>query len=61
MSLGEEVYAMANDLPEAAEHDPIIGDFKSFLARDPRLAGFTGFQKGDSPGQPTCSTFGFRN
>ena len=46
----EEVYALADDLPEAAEHDPIIGDFKSFLARDPRLAGFTGFQKGDFTG-----------
>ena len=46
----EEVYALADDLPDAAEHDPIIGDFKSFLARDPRLAGFTGFQKGDFTG-----------
>jgi len=46
----EEIYALADSLPEAAEHDSILSDFKSFLARDPRLAGFTGFRQGDFDG-----------
>lgn len=48
----EEVYALANALPNEAEHDSVINDFKSFLARDPRLAGFTGFQQSDFSGPP---------
>lgn len=47
----EEVYTLADSLAEVAEHDPIISDFKSFLAHDPRLAGFTGFRQGDFAGR----------
>lgn len=46
----EEIYTLADSLPEAAEHDAILSDFKAFLARDPRLAGFTGFRQGDFDG-----------
>jgi hypothetical protein len=46
----EEIYTLADSLPEAAEHDAILSDFKSFLARHPRLAGFTGFRQGDFDG-----------
>lgn len=46
----EEIYTLADSLPEAAEHDAILSDFKSYLARDPRLAGFTGFRQGDFGG-----------
>jgi len=66
----EDIYALADSLPEAAEHDPIIGDFKSFLARDPRLVGFTAFRDGDFTGpgylldlrlQKLCETLVGRN
>ncbi len=40
----EEVYAIANSLPEEASYDPIMSDFKSFLERDSRLTGFTAFR-----------------
>lgn len=40
----EEVYTLANSLPEEASYDPIMSDFKSFLERDSRLTGFTGFR-----------------
>ena len=41
---------MRGSLPEAAEHDPMIGDSVSFLARDPRLVGLIAFHDGDFAG-----------
>jgi hypothetical protein len=44
----EDVCLLLEFLPEAARSDVIIGDFKDFMDRDPRLVGFTGFHRGDS-------------
>ena len=46
----EEIYQLCESLPEEAEHDPVLSDFKDFLARDARLVGFTGFRKEDFAG-----------
>jgi hypothetical protein len=43
----EEIYDLTRALPNEAEHDPIVSDFKEFLLRDPRLTGFTGFEARD--------------
>jgi hypothetical protein len=43
----QEIYDLTRALPNEAEHDPIISDFKEFLSRDSRLTGFTGFKEGD--------------
>jgi hypothetical protein len=43
----EDIYKLCESLPQAAEHDPVLSDFKEFLARDARLVGFTGFREED--------------
>ena len=43
----EQVYAIARSLPAEASHDPVMSDFRSFLERDARLTGFTGFRTED--------------
>jgi hypothetical protein len=43
----EDIYKLCESLPQAAEHDPVLSDFKEFLARDARLVGFTGFRQED--------------
>ena len=48
----EEVYRLCEHLPQEAEHDPVLSDFKKFLARDARLVGFTGFRQEDFGGDP---------
>jgi len=48
----EDIYKLCESLPQAAEHDPVLSDFKEFLARDARLVGFTGFRQEDFVGGP---------
>jgi hypothetical protein len=43
----EQVYAITHSLPAEATHDAIMSDFRSFLERDTRLTGFTGFRMED--------------
>ncbi len=40
----EQVYVITRSLPAEATHDPVMSDFQSFLERDARLTGFTGFR-----------------
>jgi hypothetical protein len=46
----EDVYGLLNALPDAALADPIIADFRDFMARDPKLVGFTSSMRA-TPGQ----------
>jgi hypothetical protein len=46
----EDIYRLCESLPQTAEHDPVLSDFKEFLARDARLVGFTGFRQEDFAG-----------
>jgi hypothetical protein len=43
----DEVYRLTEHLPSEADADPIVSDFKTFIASRPHLLGFTGFAIND--------------
>jgi hypothetical protein len=43
----DEVYRLTEHLPSEADADPVVSDFKTFIASRPHLLGFTGFSSND--------------